>query len=118
MSWLANKIESLDDPGPPVDNSRSLNSTFTPSATKHVLVMYTIEIVNTSGQTATVDLCSDANATPTTVRCSAKLASGQTDGETVRQQLVFVVTPTHKVKLVSSGTGTPTIACQCEMVIS
>lgn len=118
MSWLTDKIESLDDPAAPTTPTRALDTEFTPSATKHVLGMYTINIVNTAGQTTSVELRSDAASPPTTVRCSAKLVSGATDGQTAQQQLTYVCPPTHKVKLVAAGTGTPTIAAQTEMVIS
>lgn len=118
MSWLSDKIESLDDPGAPTTPTRAIGTEFTPSATKYVMGMYTINIVNTSGQTATVELRSDSASPPTTVRCSAKLISGATDGQTVRQQLTYVCPPGHNVKLVASGTGTATISDQTEMVIS
>lgn len=122
MSWLSDKIESLDDPGAPAATSRALNTPFAPSATKHTLVMYTLNIDCDNDETATCELRSDAVSTPTTVRASAHLAPSDPGAATpkvvVRQQLVYVVPPTHFVSLVTSGTGVVTIAHQTEMVIS
>jgi hypothetical protein len=118
MSWLSDKIESLDDPGAPTTPTRAIGTGFAPSATKSVWCSYTINIVNTSGQTTTVELRSDAADPPTTVRTSAKLISGATDGQTARQQLTYICPPGHNVKLVASGTGAATISEQTEMVIS
>src|SRR5262245_11965485 len=57
--------------------ARSLNSNFTPHATKWTLCLYTVSISATTtiggGQDGSVELRSDAVATPTTVRAIARL---------------------------------------------
>lgn len=76
--------------------------------------MYTVQLVITTGQTATVELRSDSAATPTTARTSA---TSNIIG-TLRFELVYDVPPGDNVKLVSSGTGASTIANQTEMTFA
>lgn len=122
MGWLDGKIESVDDPGTPTATARALDADFTPSATKHTLVMYTIELDCDNDESATVELRSDAATPPVTVRASAHLAPSDPGAATPkvvsRQQLTYVVPPGHNVRLVKSGTGVASIAHQTEMVIS
>lgn len=101
-------------PGSSTTPSRALDTAFTPSASSDVLCQYTIQMVITTGQTATVVANSDSAATPTTARCSA---TSNIIG-TIRQELVFVCKKGENVKLVSSGTGASTIAHQTETPIS
>lgn len=100
---------------------RSLNSTFTPSATKATLVIYTIEIPCTAnlsgGQAGRVRLLSDTSSPPTTERCqvynesSVSLAIALTAVNKQRGILFHFVPPGHKVLLESTQvTGTPTIS--------
>ena len=113
-SWLERIIGRVDNPGAPIITTRALDADFTPSATAYTLCIYTINMVVASTQSSTVVLNSDAVATPTTPRCSA---STNVVG-TARQVLVYVCPPGENVKLVSSGTGTPTIVHQVEIPIS
>ena len=131
-TWLENKIEGYDDPGAPTTPTRALDTPFQPSASKHVLGMYTLALDCDNDETVTVELRSDAVNPPTTVRASAHLAPSDPGAATpkvvTRQQLVYVVPPGHYVSLAvppghyvslaKSGTGDASIAHQTEMVIS
>lgn len=119
MSWLENKIESADDPGATVATARALDADFTPNATKHTLCMYTIEMTCDDGQDVSVELRTDAATPPVTARASARFKN-VTSGNVsvVRQQLVCVVQPGQKVRLVKAGAGLAAIAHQTEIVIS
>lgn len=120
MSWLENKIESIDDPGAPTTPTRALDTSFQPSTTKHALCMYTIEMNCDTTESCVVELRSDAADPPTTVRASTKLLPTLTGGGSViaRQQMTYIVPPGHYVKLVNTATGVSTIAHQTEMVVS
>lgn len=99
--------------------ARFLNSAgFQISATKHVLVSYSVKIVCTatigSAQDGKVELLSDAGATPTAIRataqhsCAATLAAALqlVSGQTV--QLSYLVPAGHYVRLITSQTaGSP-----------
>lgn len=110
------------------NENRSLNSDFTPNETKAVLVSYTVEITCTAslsgGQSGLVELRSDINATPTTVRCavsnanSVSLALAVTLVNTYKGVLSYLVPPGHVVRLVSSGTATITLTNQVETTIN
>src|SRR5262245_47312155 len=118
-TWLEDKLgdvsgNALGDPAAPTTPTRLIGTAFQPSATKDVWCSYTINIANTSGQTTTVDLLSDSANPPTTGRCSAKQIAGSTDGQTCRQQLTYLCPAGHYIKLVASGSGTPTISDQVE----
>lgn len=111
MTWF----KRANTPDAPTTPTRALDAVFTPDASKFVLCVYTIQIVGAAGTTCAVELRSDSAVTPTTVRCSATLTVvGAGDSDTVRQILVHLCPPGHTVKLVSSGTGVPTIAHQTE----
>lgn len=121
-----NKIGSITyTPSTP---SRTLNNNFTPSASDAVWVTYTIEITCTAtlsgGQTGTVELRSDTNATPTTARSSISnsnsisLAIAITSSNTQRASVSYLVPANHNVRLVSSGTATISIVHQSEVAIS
>lgn len=96
--------------------SRALNTNFTPSATNAVFVSYSIGMTCTAtilgGQSSTVELRSDTNATPTTVRASinagnsVSIAISLTAVNTQTVSLIYLVPPGHNVRLVSSGTCT------------
>lgn len=104
----------------PSTSARTLNSAgFQPSATNAVFAVYSIQISCTAsltgGQAGQVQLLSDSNATPTTVRATIanQNTSGLTIGLTVVNNqtatLTYLVPAGHYVKLVSSNTtGTPT----------
>lgn len=112
----------------PSTPSRTLNTTFTPDATKAVFVVYTIQIVCTAtligGQTGAVQLLSDTASTPTTVRDtiansnSVSLAIAVTVVNSQTASLHYLVPPNHNVKLVSSGTATISIISQSEVTIT
>lgn len=116
-----NKSISINSPTyTPSTPNRALNVVFTPSATKAVWVCYSISITAvaslSSNQVGTVQLLSDNLANPTTVRdivsSGINLTLGISVGFTVSQtaSLKYLVPPGHKVRLVSSTTGNPTIS--------
>lgn len=115
----------------PSSPSRSLGSTFQPSATNPVLVNYAItsQVTNpllAGSSSAMVQLFSDTNATSTTERCrvgavssvGVAVAIAITTSNTA--SLSYLVPPGHNVRLVStvSGTATNTIVAQTEEVLS
>lgn len=96
-----------------------MDTTFMPSASRYTLLLYTLQLVGTAGQSGTVEMRVDTASPPTTVRASAMLAvTGDGDSDTVRQQVVGVAAPGDNVRLVSAGTGTFTIAHQTEIPIA
>lgn len=108
--------------------SRTLNSNFTPSATKMVWVAYTISIscsatIAGGGQTGKVELRSDTSSTPTTVRAwiantnSVSLAVAVGVVNTQEATISCMVPAGHNVRLVSSGSATISIVAQCEVTI-
>lgn len=114
----------------PSTSTRALDTTFQPSATKAVLVSYSIKtqvtnplLIGTS--TCTVRLLSDASNPPTTERGRAEATSGV--GVTVTLALTtsntavlsYLVPAGHYVRLVSAvtGTGTASIVAQTEEVL-
>lgn len=107
--------------------TRALNTPFQPHATKTTWVSYTIRTsctVSLGGSvTGTVQLRSDASATPTTQRASTGLTHslglgvGVASTVTVDQQISYIVPPAHYVNLVSSGAGTITVLQQTETVL-
>jgi len=109
---------------------RFLNTNFTPSKTKYTLCIYTIELsaaVSSSGnQKALVELRSDAEDTPTTVRCSTSCGVNLMQGGAIEftgsQQgiLLYIVPPNHSVCLASTLTqsATASIIHQVEIMIS
>jgi hypothetical protein len=119
MTWLDGKIAAGAEPQEPSTPSRAIGTAFQPSTTNAVLCSYTVELVMTVGQDGNLVLNSDDASTPTTARCSARLASGA-GGPTItaRQQLVCLVPAGDYVKLVQGGTGTITIISQEETVLS
>lgn len=108
-------FKRANNPDPPTTPARALDAVFTPSPSKWVLCIYTIQLVEGTAQTSTVELRSDSASPPTTVRCSAILAATTVTG---RQLLVYLCPPGDNVKLVSSGTGTPTIVHQTECALT
>lgn len=114
----------------PSTPTRTLNSNFTPNATKAVFCSYTIKTTVTNPlligtSTATVSLLSDTAATPTTVRAQAGAESGV--GITVTIALTtsnistvsYIVPAGHNVRLASAttGTGSVSIVAQTEEVL-
>src|SRR5678815_4563571 len=98
MSWLSDKIESLDDPAAPTTPTRTLDTEFTPSATKWTLCSYVVQLVAADAATPSVELRSDSASPPTTARAVASLAPTSTGGSvTVKQTLTYLVPPGHKV---------------------
>lgn len=112
----------------PSTPARTLNTVFTPSATNAVMVFYTVSIscsmTLTSGQTGAVELRSDTNPTPTTVRArvsntnSGTLTIGLALVNAQEAELSYLVPAGHNIKLVSSGTATIAITSQSEVLIS
>lgn len=106
---------------------RSLNSNFTPSSTSPVQVCYTISIscsITLGGTcSGSVELRSDANTTPTTVRTKASmtlggvLVVGLTLANGQETPVCYMVPPKHNVRLVSTGTATISITQQSEVAI-
>lgn len=111
----------------PTAPERSLNSTFTPHATRPTLCIYTIEITAVasliSGQSGTVELRSDTSTPPTTVRASCKSDYSITLGVSIgwnhigRYVLTYICPAGHNIRLVSSGTATISIAHQTECTL-
>lgn len=107
--------------------ARALNTTFTPHATKAVQCTYSIKLTVTNpllagASTVTVILNSDTATTPTTERgrvsATSSVALAVTIALTQSQdvQLSYLVPPGHKVRLVSttSGTASAVITSQTE----
>lgn len=110
-----NKLSSLTYT--PLSNAlRALNTNFQLSATTGTWVSYSIAATCTAtllgGQSETVELRSDTNATPTTVRSttaisnSVSLAISITAINTQTGVISAFIPPGHNVRLVSSGTCT------------
>lgn len=111
--------------------SRTLNSAgFQPSTTKVVLVTYSVRITCTAslagGQDGKIELMSDSNSTPTTVRATAQnrnsvsLAIALTAVNEQTTCLTYLVPIGHYIRLTSTQTtGTPafSIVSQTETVI-
>lgn len=115
MSWLENKIESLDDPGTPVTPSRTIGTSFAPSATRWVHCSYTVEADVDATESTSVKLLCDAADPPTTERAEFKVVGAASDEKAViRNQLTHMCPPGHFVKLVHAGTGTSSITQQVE----
>lgn len=106
---------------------RALNTTFQPHATRPTQVSYAASIsctVSLGGSvTGTVELRSDANNPPTTVRARTSLTHalglGVGVGSTVANtdNLSFMVPPGHFVRLVTSGTASIALVDQTEVVM-
>lgn len=109
--------------------SRTLNSNFTPNATRATLCVYSVRITTTgsltitggSTQTGRVELRSDNSATPSTTRCQIEGSAGLTgtvvvgvainNTDIVEAVLIHIVPPGQKVRLVTTNvTGTPTFS--------
>lgn len=94
----------------PVASARTLNTDFQPSATRPTLVIYTVRIsgaLTANQTTGNVQLRSDAAATPTTVRCQARLdfkvtGALTTMNETCDFVLTYLVPAGHFVRLAST----------------
>lgn len=125
VSALSGKLAASSSASTP---SRTLNSNFTPNASKMVFVSYTISIscsatIAGGGQTGKVELRSDSSATPTTVRGwvantnSVTLAVAVGVVNTQEAVLSYLVPAGEKVRLVSSGTATISIVAQSEVAI-
>lgn len=107
--------------------SRSLNVVFQPSAVNVTFVSYIIQISCTAtllgGQTGTVQLLSDQNSTPSTVRAlvsnanSVSLALAITAVNDQKVQLCGFIQPGHNALLSSSGTATIAIISQTETAL-
>lgn len=108
--------------------ARTLNTTFMPSAKYAVQCAYTISIACSlslsGGQTGSVELRCDSNATPTTLRnrvsntSSGTLTIGLNLVNTQEVTLTCLVCPGYNVRLVSSGTATISITAQAETTIT
>ncbi len=104
----------------PTAPARTIGSApFRPNETKPTLCSYTVSIqcgVTVIGSIAgRVDLLSDANPNPTTVRCSVANTNGVILGVGVNitntqvAPLTYLVPAGHYVKLVQTVSGTPVI---------
>lgn len=111
--------------------SRTLNTNFTPSATNAVNVCYTFKIscsISLGGTCdGNVELRSDTNATPTTVRGRTQMSLGGTlligliVSNSKEAPLCYLVPPNNNVRLVSttiSGSPNITMLIQAETAIS
>lgn len=111
----------------PSTPTRALNAAFRPSTTKATLVNYSVQVqaatpLLAGSATATVELLSDANATPTTVRARASV--GQQVGLSVSVAITdsnviplsYIVPAGHYVLLKSTvaGTASASIVAQTE----
>lgn len=108
---------------------RALSSVFTPHATRPVLCMYSVKLhtvltaIGTSE--AKLELRSDNNNPPTTVRSMASAMISIGVGVSINQQsdvmsvVSYLVPPGQKVVLVAitSGNGTVSIDNQCEITL-
>jgi hypothetical protein len=115
MSWFKGR----DTPDPAIVPTRALDTTFAPDAGKWVEVFYSIQLVVAAGQTSSVELRIGA-ATPPTVpwgRVSLSV-TGAGDSDTITAQLSGYAAPGENVRLVSAGTGTPTIVTQIEIAVA
>lgn len=105
----------------PSTPARTLNTNFTPNATKATFCSYSIRtqvtnplLIGTS--TATVTLLSDTNATPTTARCQVGAESGVGITVTIAlttaniATLSYIVPAGHNVRLTSATTGTGSVS--------
>lgn len=103
----------------PATSARALDTTFTPSATRYVMVSYTVLMFLAALDDSTVELRSDAASPPTTVRCLMRSQAGAVGlgGQRATGALIYIVPPGHNVRLVLSGTGTVSIAAQTEMTL-
>jgi hypothetical protein len=109
-------------------SSRTLNSNFAPSATAPVLATYSVQIVCAAslvgGQSSTVELRSDASATPSTVRATAanansvSLAIAITVSNTQTVPISYLVPAGHFVRLSATGTCTTTLVSQAEVELT
>lgn len=123
---IRNKFNALQSVVP-ASTSRTLGTTFQPSATKRVQVSYSIRTQVTNpllvgSSIATVTLLSDANNPPTTERC--RVSAESTVGLAVSialttvnvAPLTYLVPVGHYVRLVSTvtGTGSTSIVSQTE----
>lgn len=110
--------------------TRSLNTTFTPSATRSVWISYSITVSVTNpllsgSSTATVILVSDTAATPTTERARVSNSSSVALTVTVQitqpqiMQISYLCPAGHNVRLNSSTSGTASISItsQTEVVV-
>lgn len=111
--------------------SRSLGTAFQPSSTNHVRVCYTVaqSVTNpllAGSSVAQVQLLSDTNNPPTTIRCRARMASsvGVAVAISITQEqsipLEYLVPAGHYVRLVAttSGTASNSISDQVEETLS
>lgn len=110
--------------------SRALNSAgFQPSVTKRTLVSYSLRITCTAAllapQDGKVELMSDENSTPTTVRATVQNRNSVSISLTaINEQtgiMTYIVPPGHYVRLISTQTvGTPSfsIISQTEQILS
>jgi len=96
----------------PSTPARTLNTNFTPNASRPTLCIYSVQISCTttllSGDDGIIDLRSDTAVTPTTVRCSMRNRLFQGLGVTVgtnsvvRSVLIYLVPAGHNVRLVTT----------------
>lgn len=110
--------------------ARALDTNYTPHASRAVLCIYTVRIncdvtvpalTGTATTTGRIELRSDNAATPTTMRCQARVSNsathtlsvslGLTLGNSNDLVLTHMVPPGHKVRLVTvSEAGAPTFS--------
>lgn len=97
--------------------SRDLDTNFTPNANHLVMGFYTIRIVTALlTPTGSVELMSDTNSTPNTVR--SRVAVTVSLNQTQDLVLSYLVPKGHNVRLASAGTATISIINQSEVVIT
>ena len=106
------------------NNSRTLNSSFMPHATRPVLCTYVIEISVSSTLVLTEDgyvsLLSDSSSDPVTERSRAGNGYASTviaATSIVRCELTHLVQAGNYVKLVTNGSGNFSIVAQNEIIL-
>lgn len=119
MTWMDGKIVGESQPSGQTAPSRVIGTPFQPNANGWTLGIYSISFAATHGQSGQVQALCDAANPPTTeagaVGCSV---TDDAAAVTVVTQLVVLCPPGFYVKLVATGTGTPTLVAQQETTIN
>lgn len=105
-------LRSIHNPQSP---ARSLDTPFQPSADRDVFATYSVNLIVDPNDTARVELRSDINNPPTTVRSIVRNDPGTDAGVNgVGAVLSYIVPAGHFVSLVTVTTGTPTISLDAQ----
>lgn len=110
----------------PTTPARALDTVFTPSAARPALVVYSLRVSLpgslTTAQTGRVELRSDANNPPATVRAQMRMSKGGGIDATVStdESITYLVPAGHRVLLATvteSGTPAFSLTSQTETVL-